>query len=220
LLFHITNICSRTHARARTHTHTHFHMHLYTHAPALAHTNCWRMYPSQYYTEGGFVWSLWPDLPKVVDTVLFYFRNQKEGAGPCANPLCPWGPRMKSRDGGCLAGNCSEATAQNAPGEIADIAAGMPPGRTVQVGFYATGHSSLGTPTARYVRMTMEAVLAQGVVAGLTFYRMHTPPAGGCVGEVGDADKGCIVADVFAGLNDRAAAAARAATAAQFRAEL
>ena len=68
--------------------------------------------------------------------------------------------------------------------------------------------------------MTMEAVLAQGVVAGLTFYRMHAKPAGGCAGDVGNADKGCVVAEVFAGLNDRAGGAARAAAAARVRAEL
>eukprot|EP00035_Acanthoeca_spectabilis_P009269 m.165146 g.165146 ORF g.165146 m.165146 type:complete len:754 (+) comp14667_c0_seq1:188-2449(+) len=159
--------------------------------------------PTTYYTEGGFVWSLWPDLPKVVDTVLFYFRNQKQGAGPCANPICPWGPRMVTREGGCLAGSCSEATAQNVGGEVADISAGMPSGRPIQVGFYATGHSSLGEPTPRYVRMVMNAILTQGNVAGITFYRMHVPPPTGCGGVVSDTDKGCIVAEIYAGLNDR-----------------
>lgn len=42
-----------------------------------------------------------------------------QGAGPCANPVCPWGPRMHERTGGCLAGACADATVQNAPGEIA-----------------------------------------------------------------------------------------------------
>ena len=108
----------------------------------------------RYYNQGGegpehFVWNLWPDFPRVVDTVLFYFRNQKQGAGPCLPLPCPWGPRMTERAGGCLAGSCADSTVQNAPGEIHDIAAGMPPGRLPQVGFYATGHSSLGTPSPR-----------------------------------------------------------------------
>lgn len=99
------------------------------------------------------MWNLWPDFPRVVDTVLFYFRNQKQGAGPCLPLPCPWGPRMTERAGGCLAGSCADSTVQNAPGEIHDIAAGMPPGRRPQVGFYATGHSSLGTPSPRCVRV-------------------------------------------------------------------
>jgi hypothetical protein len=180
-----------------------------------AHAPWVNLISTTYYTEGGFVWTLWPDLPKVVDTVLFYFRNQKEGAGPCSNPVCPWGPRMKTREGGCLAGNCSEATAQNAAGEIADIAAGMPPGRPLQVGFYATGHSSLGSPTARYVRMVMNGILAQGNVAGITFYRMHVPPANGCVGPAVQTNMGCVVAEVFSGLNDRSKNGMRAAMAAR-----
>lgn len=163
-----------------------------------AHAPWMNLIPTTYYSEGSFVWDLWPDFPKVVDTSLFYFRNQKQGAGPCANPVCPWGPRMRSREGGCLAGACAEATAQNAAEEVAEVAAGFPAGRPLQVGFYATGHSSLGTPTARYVRMVMQDILQQREVAGITFYRMFVPPAGGCEG-VND-DKGCVVAEVFGSL--------------------
>lgn len=39
--------------------------------------------PTRYYNQGGsdaahFVWNLWPDFAGVVDSVLFYFRNQKQ----------------------------------------------------------------------------------------------------------------------------------------------
>lgn len=156
--------------------------------------------PTTYYTEGTdppFVWDKWPDFPLVVDSVLFYFRNQKEGAGPCANPVCKWGPNARGRrSGGCLAGACADPTVQNAPGEIADIVAGLPAGRkNLQVGFYATGHSSLGTPTPRYVLQLMNTILAQSSVAGITFYRMHVPGPEGCDDIM--ASEGCIAADVF-----------------------
>jgi len=57
---------------------------------------------------GQFVWDRWPDFPLALDAPVFYFRNQKQGAGPCAAPDCVWGPLLgnRTKEGGCLAGSC------------------------------------------------------------------------------------------------------------------
>lgn len=124
--------------------------------------------------------------------------EQKQGAGPCAPAFCPWGPRAQSHEGGCLAGACADSTVQNLAPEIADMAGGLPPGRRLQVGFYATGHSLLGTPTSLYVARMMEAVLSQDTVDGLTFYTAHFPQSN-CSDIF--ADEGCIVQQVFGALD-------------------
>ena len=107
--------------------------------------------PTIYYSEDVPVFEAWPDLSLTLDAPLFYFRNQKRGAGPCAAPACVWGPSATEHVGGCLAGPCSEPTAWNVADEVADIVDWLPAGRRPLVGFYATGHSSLGSPTAQYV---------------------------------------------------------------------
>lgn len=125
-----------------------------------------------YYSAGGrnheCVWRTWPDLALVLDAPVFYFRNQKQGAGPCAPPSCVWGPRVsnRSRVGGCLAGSCADPTAINILDEVSDMAMGLPTGRALQVGFYATGHSTLGTPTPVYVSRVLS--LLQGLLADAT----------------------------------------------------
>ena len=40
----------------------------------------------------------------------------------------------------------------NVAGEVSDIAAYLPPNRRLLVGFYLTGHGSLGSTTPTYVR--------------------------------------------------------------------
>ena len=102
--------------------------------------------------------------------MLYFFRNQKQGAGPCAPPSCQWGPSAYGphgeREGGCLAGNCSESTVANVPTELVEIFSWMPAGRPLVFGIYAGGHSSLGSPTARYVDQVLELVLSRAEVAG------------------------------------------------------
>jgi hypothetical protein len=111
------------------------------------------------------------------------------GAGPCAVPSCIWGPsclqkgKACERTGGCLAGACAEPTIANVGTEVADIRAWLPAARPLIVGFYATGHSSLGaictlsvplsmdkdrcrrfavgSPSARYVRGIIPVILSQ-----------------------------------------------------------
>ena len=105
----------------------------------------------------------------VLDSPKFAFRNDKQGAGPCAKVGCMWGqlcyyfanhtlrpqscqahPDASRQAGGsCLAGACADETVWNVGEEIAELADALPAGRSLKVSFYATGHSSLGTPTAR-----------------------------------------------------------------------
>ena len=134
----------------------------------------------RYYSEELPVFEQWPDLSLIGDGLAFYFRNQKQGAGPCAPASCVWGPSDTTGEhaGGCLAGACAEPTVANVGGEVADIRAWMPPGRPLVVGFYATGHSSLGSPTARYVRELMPMILSQPGVAGSMVFTMLAPCGG------------------------------------------
>ena len=66
---------------------------------------------------------------------------------PCSAASCPWGPfapKDHSHSGGCLAGVCSEPTTFNVADEVARVVGGMPRGRRILGGYYATGHSSGG----------------------------------------------------------------------------
>ena len=106
----------------------------------------------------------------MLDAPVFFFRNAMEGAQTCAPESCPWGPHMKARTGQCLAGVCSEPTTFNAPLEIAKVIAGMPPSREIITGYYATGHSSGGQPTPRYVSRMLQTLAAQDRVGGVMTY--------------------------------------------------
>lgn len=128
---------------------------LHRHSPTI------NFAPLVYYSESVPVFDQWPDLSLIGDGLAFYFRNQKQGAGPCAAAACVWGPSGHERAGGCLAGACAEPTVANVGDEVRDIRAWLPPGRPLVVGFYATGHSSLGSPSARYVRELLPTILSQ-----------------------------------------------------------
>ena len=147
---------------------------LHTHSPTISFT------PLVYYSQELPVFEQWPDLSLIGDGLAFYFRNQKQGAGPCASASCVWGPSDTTGEhaGGCLAGICAEPTVTNVGGEVADIRAWMPQGRPLVVGFYATGHSSLGSPTARYVREIMPMILSQPGVQGSMVFTMLAPCGG------------------------------------------
>ena len=65
--------------------------------------------------------AIWPDLPIFLDAPLFYFRDDKNGPGPCADAHCVWGPRSKPGphiSGGCLAGSCADSTVSYAAEEV------------------------------------------------------------------------------------------------------
>ena len=126
------------------------------HAPWLT------LAPTIYFAQTIPSFERWPDLPLALDSPIFFFRNQREGAGPCAPPQCSkwWGSKAKRLPNGtvdcptcgCLAWTCAEPTVYNAPGEAAVMATALPEGRNMLLGFYASGHSSLGEPSPRYVR--------------------------------------------------------------------
>ena len=86
------------------------------------------------------VLQLWPDLAMVLDAPMFTFRNDKQGYSadsPCRQNGCPW-PRKTNGTAdpdysGCLAGWCADSTVYNAPGEIKDMAALLPPPRRLIV---------------------------------------------------------------------------------------
>ena len=101
-------------------------------------------------------------------------RGVFEGAQTCAPQSCPWGPHARAHVGSCLAGICSEPTIFNAPLEIAQVVAGMPPSRNIIAGYYATGHSSSGQPTARYVSRLLQTLAVQdGLVGEPLFLHQH-----------------------------------------------
>ena len=123
-----------------------------------AHDPDFAFVPTLYYSQHGrFVFTAHPGLGYVLDQPLFYFRNEKQGPGPCAAAECLWGPALPAgepRAGGCLAGACCVSTADNFAAEVGDVLVRLPPGRRVHVGFYATGHSRLGNPDTLYILET------------------------------------------------------------------
>jgi len=157
--------------------------------------------PTLYYNESGeFVLSQAPDLGLSLDTMLFYFRNEKQGVGPCAGADCPCvgtdpcRPPSESCPGACLSGQCAENTVAHAPGEIADMASGLAAGRKLQVGIYFSGHSRCGEPSAQYNLDLAQTALSDPHVDGITVYTTKHPTT-----DCSDilADKGCVVHEVF-----------------------
>jgi hypothetical protein len=149
--------------------------------------------PTLYYAAGGTpAADRWPDLGQTLDGVLFYFRNEAEGAGPCA--ACP--PPGEC-PGACLSGTCAEATVPNAPAEIARMASMLPPDRRVHLGAYFSGHSRCGTPSPRYDADLFEAALALPSIGGVHVYTTQHPRIA-CAPDTWDTDKGCVVQHVFA----------------------
>ena len=161
--------------------------------------------PTLYYSQHGrFVFTAHPGLGYVLDQPLFYFRNEKQGPGPCAAAECPWGPALPAgepRAGGCLAGACCVSTADNFAAEVGDVLVRLPPGRRVHVGFYATGHSRLGNPDPLYVLRLMPSIMSHAAVAGITVYVFQKPALEDCfqggAASTWRSDKGCIVAKLF-----------------------
>lgn len=133
----------------------------------------------------------WPDVGLTLDSILFYFRNQKEGEGPCSACETPQ-PCPTS----CLADTCAEQTVGNFPGEANEIAAMLPAGRPLQIGIYFSGHSACGTPSAKYDYDLLEATYAHPRAGGATVYVMQSPGVE-CVGDAHLSDKGCAVQKVF-----------------------
>ena len=157
-----------------------------------------------YLIDGNILWNALPDFALVLDAPVFYFRNEKQGYGPCADAACPWGPMLgnRTRPRGCLAGDCADATAINIIDEVADIAAGIPSGRALLVGFYATGHSTMGTPSPTYVARILDLLQllmadASSRVSGVIIYTTKAPLGPCTAPPLFNGDEGCIVAAAF-----------------------
>ncbi|HEX4956186.1 MAG TPA: FG-GAP-like repeat-containing protein [Thermoanaerobaculia bacterium] len=129
--------------------------------------------PSLYYhgKESDFFGDEFPDVAKTFDTFVFYFRNNKQGTGPCSDCTNHTG------GGACLDGECAEATIPNLADEVGDMAAMLPDGRKINVGVYYSGHSSLGEPSVRYDYDITKLILAMPWLGGVTVYTMQAPGA-------------------------------------------
>ena len=111
-----------------------------------------------------------------MDGALFYFRNEKQGVGPCAvSAGCPLDCTGQWPGPSCLAGRCAEPTAANLPAEVVDVRKALPPNASLHVGLYVTGavqpsnHPGYdcSTPSAQYARLVLEASLSQPAVDGV-----------------------------------------------------
>lgn len=166
-----------------------------------AHGAAWMSFiPTSYwYRPDDFVWALYPDLNSWTDGLLQYFLNSAQGPGPCAAPSCAV-PRPRDCPG-CLAGECAEPTAANAPVELRNFTSYMGNHSHI-LGFYASGHSSCGLPSAHYVDLLLGDVMPMvraNELDGVTVYTMQTPAAGANCGTdpARTSDKGCVVARHF-----------------------
>ena len=72
---------------------------------------------------------------------------------------------------------------------------------STMLGFYLTGHGSLGSTTPLYVREIMSTILTQPRTCGIVVYTTYFPLAKGCqrrgVDGLYGGDRGCIVAEIF-----------------------
>ena len=152
--------------------------------------------PTIYYHQNNeFIWDKWPDLSFALDSPIFFFRNEKQGAGPCAQDYCPWGPLTPPhhKSGACLAGSCADSTVYNVLTEIEDIISGLPKDRRLFVGIYASKHSSFGETTTEYVQTIIPIVLGNPLVDGVDVWTMFVP-VHDCDKEN---DKGCAISRIF-----------------------
>jgi hypothetical protein len=123
--------------------------------------------PTVYFSA--FAGNAEPDRGLTFDTMLFYFRNEKQGEGPCS------GCSDHTSTGGCLDGVCAEPTVMNAPEEFARMSGLLPAGRKLHVGVYFARHVTLGEPSIRYDYDLMTLALNQPSIGGTTAYAMQTP---------------------------------------------
>lgn len=98
-----------------------------------------------------------PDFSRMVDTFIFYFRNEQHGQ--------------------CLSNPCGEPSVWNAPGEVAYAKTFLPAGRKLQVGTYwdTLWSTPPQTPTTRYDFDLMRLLLEMPGLGGVTAYPMHAP---------------------------------------------
>jgi hypothetical protein len=164
--------------------------------------------PTMYYTIVGNGWS---DLLLTMDTMLYYFRNDNQGLGPCASSSCTLengDPISHSGHGACLAGiglngaiepGCAQLTLPNAPGEFADVIKLLPAGRKLLGGVYYTGHSEWGTPTPTYDYDLTKEILQDSRFFGALVYTLQFLPTGHTCTSGFLTDKYCTIQKVFSG---------------------
>ena len=93
--------------------------------------------------------------------------------------------------------------------ELDEVATWVPAGRPILVGYYATGHSHLGSPTATYVRQLPQLALLHPRVVGVMTFTFLAPcgpraAESSCEGDGGYetwllelCKKGCAIADAY-----------------------
>lgn len=161
--------------------------------------------PTMYHTIVGDGWN---DLGLTMDTMLYYFRNDKQGLGPCAASTCTLengNPISHSGHGACLAGigpngnepGCAQLTLPNASGEFADVFALLPAGRKLLGGVYYAGHSEWGTPTSQYDYDLTKQLLFDPRFFGALVYTLQFPPAVNTCSVSPFIDKYCTIQKVF-----------------------
>lgn len=125
--------------------------------------------PTAYYSD--FFPGNYKDIGLRFDSLLFFFRNEKQGEGPCSSSSCP----AHKSTSGCLAGTCAEPTVENAVGEITDMSRLLAAGRKLQVGAYFGLHSTLGEPSPRYDYDLITLALNLPWIGGTTAYPIQKP---------------------------------------------
>src|SRR6185295_20187014 len=93
-----------------------------------------------------------PDITRMIDTLQFFFRNEKAGQ--------------------CVATLCGENSVPNMPGEVADMNAALPPGRKAMLGMYfvTLDGTPPETPTTTYAYSLTQLALQQSTIGGITAY--------------------------------------------------
>jgi hypothetical protein len=104
----------------------------------------------------------WADLGRTLDSMVFFFRNEKRNVCIGPTPECDW-------------------TVDNAPDEIADMSPLLPAGRKMQLGIYFTGLYSEGRPstgkppTPWYEYYLARLALNMPTVGSAIAYGLQTP---------------------------------------------
>jgi hypothetical protein len=120
-----------------------------------------------------------------IDGMLYYFRNDKAGTGPCDGASCPGAPcASKWPEHACLAGQCAEATTVNLRSELIDVQSALSAsGKELHVGVYFSGsaappHYDCATPTPKYDAQALEQALQMAPpvdVSGVMVYGVQPP---------------------------------------------
>ena len=151
----------------------------------------------------------WMDLQLALDTMLFYFKNEKQGTGPCAPSNCLMPDGTRPQPNACLAGvgppltvtgPCANKTVPNASGEFGDVFKLMVPGRKLLGGVYFTGHSEFGEPHPTYdFQLTGQILNDSRFYGALVYILQKLPPGLKCPTPTADTYpfKYCIVRQVF-----------------------